>query len=204
MRLIVARHGQTERNRNAIALGRDDVPLNETGLCQAKALGERLSREPVAAVYTSPLQRALRTAEAVAEPHHLSTTVDERLIEMHVGELDGLTFPAIRERYPGLIERWLTEEGPEHPFPGGESLVEVAERAWAAVQDIAARHPGEAAVVVTHNLVILCVLCRALGLDLARFRRLKHDVAALSVIEFASGRTTVVSINDTAHVTECG
>ncbi len=204
MRLILVRHGQTNHNRDSIALGRDDVPLNDLGLRQAEALGEYLSHETVAAVYTSPLQRAARTAEAVASRHGLDVTIEDDLIEMEVGELDGLPYPEIRERFPGVIERWLSESGPEHPFPGGESLVQVADRAWSAVRRLAELHPQDSVVAVTHNFVILCLLTRALGLDLPKFRRLKHEVAAVSVIELAGERTTVVSINDRCHLAECG
>ena len=200
MRLFIVRHGQTDHNRDSIALGRDDVPLNELGARQAEALAQRLSAETIAAVYASPLKRAARTADAIAARHGIPVTIEDGLIEMEVGELDGLTYPDIRERFPGVIERWLGETGPEHPFPGGESLVQVADRAGTVVQRIAAAHPQETVVVVTHNFVILCILTRALGLDLARFRRLKHEVAAISVVEFAGNRMTVLSMNDTCHL----
>lgn len=203
MRLIIVRHGQTNHNRDAIALGRDDVPLNDTGLRQAEALAQRLSSETIAAVYASPLQRAARTADAIAARHGIPVTIEDGLIEMEVGELDGLTYPAIRERFPGVIERWLGETGPEQPFPGGESLVQVADRAWIAVQRMAAAHPQDTVVAVTHNFVILCLLTCALGLNLAHFRRLKHDVAAISVVDFVGERTTVLSTNDTCHLAGC-
>lgn len=204
MRLILVRHGQTNHNRDSIALGRDDVPLNDLGLRQAEALGEHLASETIAAVYASPLQRAARTAQAIASRHGIGVTTEGDLVEMEVGDLDGLPYPEIRERFPGVIERWLSESGPEHPFPGGESLVQVAERAWSAVQRLGGVHPQDTVVAVTHNFVILCLLTRALGLDLAKFRRLKHEVAAVSVIEFAGERTTVVSINDRCHLAGCG
>ena len=204
MRVILVRHGQTNHNRDRIALGRDDVPLNETGLRQADALARRLAGEPIAAVYSSPLQRAKRTAEAIATAREVPVTVDDGLIEMDVGELDGLPYPAIRERFPGVIERWLGESGPEHPFPGGESLVKVADRAWEVVGRLASAHPQETVVAVSHNFVILCILSRALGLDLARFRRLKHDVAAISVLDISHERAVVLSMNDACHLSDCG
>jgi probable phosphoglycerate mutase len=204
VRLILVRHGQTNHNRDSIALGRDDVPLNDLGLRQAEALGDYLATETIAAIYTSPLQRAARTAQAIASRHGIDVTTEDDLVEMEVGELDGLPYPQIRQRYPGVIERWLSESGPEHPFPGGESLVQVAERAWSAAQRLGAVHAQDTVVAVTHNFVILCLLTRALGLDLAKFRRLKHEVASVSVIEFAGERTTVVSINDRCHLVGCG
>lgn len=180
------------------------MPLNQTGLRQAEALASRLSSEDLAAVYSSPLRRALGTAKAIAKPHELPVAIEEALIEMEVGELDGLPYPAIRERFPGVIERWLSEDGPEHPFPGGESLVQVADRVWSAVQRVVSAHPQDTVVAVTHNFVILCLLTRALGLELAHFRRLKHEVAAISIIEFTGDRTTVLSMNDRCHLADCG
>ncbi len=203
MRLFLVRHGQTDHNRDSIALGRADVPLNELGRRHAEALATRLSREQIAAVYSSPLSRALDTASVISDRHGLPVTIEDALTEMEVGELDGLTYPVIRERFPRVIERWLGEEGPDHPFPGGESLVEVADRAWAAVAHIASDHLTGTVVAVTHNFVILCLLARALGLPLNRFRRLKHEVAAISVVEITSERAVVLSMNDTCHLSAC-
>jgi broad specificity phosphatase PhoE len=200
VRLVIVRHGQTNHNRDSIALGRDDVPLNETGLRQAEALAARLSTETIAAVYASPLQRAKDTAAAIAARHGLGVAIEEDFVEMEVGELDGLPYPEILERFPGVIERWLSESGPEHPFPGGESLAQVSERAWAAALRLESRHAGETVVAVTHNFVILCILARTLGLDLAKFRRLKHEVAAMSVVDISGERATVLTINDRCHL----
>ena len=200
MRLFLVRHGETESNRLGLALGRSDVPLNERGVLQAERLGEALSREPLAAVYTSPLRRTLETARAVAGPHGLEVAVEERLIEMDIGELDGLTFAEVRTRYPGLLEEWVSGPGPSMPMPGGERLVDVQERAWSAVTGLAARHVEEAVAAVTHNFVILCLLTKVLGIELSQFRRLQHAVAAVSVVDFTSERTLVVRMNDTCHL----
>ncbi len=184
MRLYLVRHGETESNRRGLALGQDDVPLNERGLWQAKRVGRALAGEPLIAVYSSPLGRAQDTAAAIAEHHGLEVQVEEQLIEMDVGEVDGLTFAEVRSRYPELLEMWASEEGPARPMPGGERLVDVKERAWALVDDLAARHGDEAIAAVSHNFVILSLLARALGIELAQFRRLRHSVGAISVLDF--------------------
>ncbi|MDO8612455.1 MAG: histidine phosphatase family protein [Dehalococcoidia bacterium] len=200
MRLFLVRHGETESNRLGLALGRNDVPLNEQGALQAEQLAAALSREPLAAVYASPLRRTLETARAVAGAHGLEVAVEERLIEMDIGELDGLTFAEVRMRYPGLLEEWMSGPGPNMPMPGGERLVDVQERAWAAVTELAARHAEEAVAAVTHNFVILSLLTKVLGIELSQFRRLQHAVAAVSVVDFTSKRTLVVRMNDTCHL----
>lgn len=200
MRLFLVRHGETESNRLNLALGRDDVPLNERGLWQAERVARALAREPLAAVYSSPLRRALDTARAVAAPHGLAVQIEQGLIEMDIGEADGLTLAEVAARFPGLLEAWASEEGPNQPMPGGECLVDVQERAWAAVQDIVARHGDETAAAVTHNFVILSLLVRVLGLRLAQFRHLRHSVAAISVVDFLPARVLLVRLNDTCHL----
>ncbi len=200
MRLFLVRHGQTESNRLNLVLGRDDVPLNERGRWQAERVGLALAREPLAAVYSSPLQRALDTARAVAAPHDLAVQSEQGLIEMEIGEMDGLTLAEVESRYPGLLKAWASEEGPDQPMPGGESLVDVQERVWAAVQDLAARHTDETVAAVAHNFVILTLLVRVLGIRLAQFRRLRHSLAAVSVIDFLPAREQLVRLNDTCHL----
>ena len=200
MRLFLVRHGETESNRLSLALGRDDVPLNERGLWQAERVAQALAREPLTAVYSSPLRRTLDTASAVAAPHGLDVRIERGLIEMDVGEVDGLTFAEVGSRYPGLLEAWASDEGPSKPLPGGESLVDVDERAWATVQDLAARHADETVAAVTHNFVILSLLIRVLGIRLAQFRHLRHSLAAVSIVDFLPTRAVLVRMNDTCHL----
>jgi len=200
VRLFLVRHGETESNRRGLALGRDDVPLNERGLWQAERLGRALAPEPLAAVYSSPLRRTLDTARAVASPHGVDVQTEERLVEMDIGEADGLTFEEVRSRFPGLLEAWVSDKGPTQAMPGGERLLDVQERAWSAIADLAARHNEETVAAVTHNFVILTLLVRVLGLDLVQFRRLRHSVGAVSVLDTRPKRFTLVRLNDTCHL----
>ncbi len=204
MRLILVRHGETECNKAGLALGRRDVELNETGRWQAGRLADALQDQPVAAIYSSPLRRALDTARAIAERHDLAVVVDEGLIEMEIGEMEGLTFQQVRERHPQFFQLWLGGGAASEPMPGGERLLDVQERAWQALERICAAWPQETVVTVTHNFVILTILCRALGLDLSDFRRLRHSVAAVSVLEMQDGRVTVLGLNDTCHLQAAG
>ena len=200
MRLYLVRHGETESNRLGLALGRDDVPLNERGLRQAGQVAGALAGESLAAVYSSPLQRTLNTARAIAEGHGLEVRVEERLIEMEIGEVEGLPFAEVRSRYPDFLEMWASPEGPTRPMPGGERLLDVQERAWSAVNDLAGRHGDGAVAAVTHNFVILSLLARVLGIELAQFRRLRHSVGAIAELEFSPKRVMVVRLNDTCHL----
>jgi broad specificity phosphatase PhoE len=200
--LYLVRHGETDHNRDSLALGRADVPLNDRGISQAARLGDALATEPISAIYSSPLARALQTAEAVASRRGARVQIRPGLIEMDIGETDGLTFPEVRERFPGLLETWITDDGPRQPMPGGERLVDVQKRAWDCVQSLATLHANDTICAVTHNFVILSVLTTALGVDLAGFRRLRHGVAAISVLDVGPARVRVRRMNDTCHLRE--
>jgi broad specificity phosphatase PhoE len=200
MRLILVRHGETDSNKAGLALGRADIELNETGRWQAQRLAEALQAEAIAAVYSSPSRRALDTARAIAERHDLAVEVDEGLIEMDIGEMEGLTFQQVRERYPQFFQVWLGSGAAYQPMPGGESLLDVQERAWRALERICASGHRETVVVVAHNFVLLTILCRVLGLELAEFRRLRHSVAAVSVLNVHDGQMMVLCLNDTCHL----
>jgi broad specificity phosphatase PhoE len=204
MRLLLLRHGETESNAGRLALGQADVPLNERGVAQAAALAARLSGESpygrIEAVYASPLQRAQATAAPLARALGLAVETSPALIEMDIGELEGLAFPEVRERYPDFISAWLSEDLADAVMPGGESLAQVQARAWAEVESIRARHESDAVAVVSHNFVILTLLCRALELPLARFRSLRHDLAAVSCLELGPDRAALVAMNDGCHL----
>jgi len=200
MLLILVRHGETESNRERLALGREDVPLNERGRRQAAALTASLAGVPATAIYASPLRRAVETARPLAEALGLEVQVDDDLIEMAVGDLEGLSPRELSERYGDFLREWFSTQAGNLRMPGGESLQDVQDRAWAAIERLRERHPEETVVVVTHNFTIHAILCRALGLPLASFRCLRHDLAAKAVLELRDDRVIVISLNDTCHL----
>jgi broad specificity phosphatase PhoE len=200
MRLILARHGETDANKARLALGRADIELNEHGRWQAQQLAISLKAEPIAAIYSSPLKRALATAEPIASSHRLEVQLDEGLIEMDIGEMEGLTFQQVGERYPNFLQAWLGGQAAYEAMPGGERLLDVQERAWQAIERIRQRQENGTVAAVTHNFVIITLLCRVLGLELTDFRRLRHSLAAKSVLEMGRDRIIVVGFNDTCHL----
>ncbi len=202
MRILLIRHGETAHNAGRIALGRQDVPLNERGLDQAQstAISYADSAHEIDAIYASPLQRAVATATPLAGALSLPIEIEADLIEMDIGELEELSFPAVRERYPEFTEAWLSEDCGEARMPGGETLAEVQERSWRVIESIRDRHPDGTVAVVTHNFVILTIICRVLRLPLANFRSVRQDVAAVSVLELTAERSLAVRLNDTCHL----
>ncbi|HZU77505.1 MAG TPA: histidine phosphatase family protein [Dehalococcoidia bacterium] len=203
-RIVLIRHAETAHNRDGLVQGRADNPLSELGVRQAEALAAALATVPFAAVCSSPLQRALQTARAVAQPHGLDLQVVDALTEMDIGEMEGLTGAELRQRFPEFMRAWLSEHAGDAAMPGGESLQQVQERAGAALDHIVAEQPEATVAVVSHNFVILTLLCRALSLPLNQFRRLRHQVAATSIIDVASDRTALVRLNDTCHLEQAG
>jgi probable phosphoglycerate mutase len=201
MHLILVRHGETNYNREGLVLGQADVPLNETGLRQTAALEFALASEKIVAIYASPLRRTMATAESIGSLHGLSVTADRRLIEMDIGELEGMTGSEMVKQHPDLMANWGGVRGPGYRMPGSEErLVDVQERARAAIEEMLARHPEDTVVAVAHNFVILSALAWLIGIELADFRRLRQSVAAISRVELRAGHTRVITLNDTCHL----
>jgi broad specificity phosphatase PhoE len=137
--LLLARHGETDWNREGRWQGWADPPLNETGRAQARELADQLRATPFDAVYSSDLKRARETAEILAAPHRVPVVVDPGLREIDVGSWSGLTREEIRERFP------------DGNRPDGESHDDHAARTREAVTRIARDHPGERILVVGHG-----------------------------------------------------
>jgi len=199
-RIILVRHGQTEWNRVERFRGRADVPLNETGLAQAAATGRRVAAEwRPAAVYSSPLNRALRTAEAIARHFGLPVLPHPGLLDIHYGEWQGLTPDEVRQRWPEIARDWY--EAPHLArIPGGETLDELRSRGLAAVNELGARHEGGTIVLVGHTVINRIILLAVMGLGNDRFWRLRQDTCAINVFEAEGGDFTIVSLNDTCHL----
>ncbi len=164
--LWLVRHGQTDWNLSGRYQGQADVPLNDTGWEQARALPAVLSGPDFAALYSSDLRRARDTASVLAERLSLAVQVDARLREVRLGEWEGMLFSDIQAHYPAEWQARQSDPLNARP-PGGENLREVAARVWAAADDIARIHPGAEVVIVAHGLSLATVRVRALGLPLA-------------------------------------
>lgn len=199
MDLILVRHGETETNRLGKIQGVSQAPLNERGLDQAAAAARALADERPFALYASPLRRAVQTAEAVASRTGIVVVIEHGLIEMDVGEFEGLTGRQLRERFPDVMRSW-DEDAYNTDMPGGESLSNVSERAWGTVERLSDHHADETVVAVTHNFTIQMVLCTALGMPPNNFRKLRVDLGSITRLNVNSGRTVQVSVNETGHL----
>ncbi len=203
MRLILIRHGETGHNRGGLTLGRADVPLNERGRRQARAVVASFVRPP-AAIYASPLSRTMATAGAIAAATGGGVIEEPGLIEMDVGEMEHLTGTELREQYPEFLRAWLSGDAADARMPGGETLREVQARGWAAAERMRERHPDGEVVAVTHNFVILTIVCGALNLPLGQFRHLRQALASRTTIDMRDGHATLIQLNDNAHIRAAG
>lgn len=164
--LWLIRHGQTDWNLQGRYQGQADPPLNETGWRQAREVPAALGGTQFAALYSSDLRRARDTADVLAQALSLPVQVDARLREVRLGVWEGMLFTDIQARYPDAWQARETDALHARP-PGGENLLEVAERTWAAADDMARAHPGGEVLVVAHGLVLATLRVRAHSLPLA-------------------------------------
>ena len=197
--LILVRHGQTESNRLGRIQGINKAPLTDVGRGQAESAARALVSDAPFSLYASPLLRAMQTAEAIGSRVGTQPVEVEDLIEMDVGEFEGLSGLQLRERFPDVMRVW-DEDPASAVMPGGESLYDVRDRAWPAVESLAERHKSETVVVVTHNFTIHTIICSALNMPLNNFRKLRIDLGAITRLEISDARTTLVSLNETWHL----
>jgi len=195
----LVRHGETAYNRDGLGLGRADQPLTGLGVEQARAVAARLASLPVRRVLTSPLTRAAFVAELVGEAHDLPVERSEALTELDVGETEGLTFAAMRDRYPDFLRDWAGPDGWRAKMPGGESLADLGLRLAPLIEELRADHEGDI-VVVSHNFTLRALLCLMLGLPVSQFRSFELGLASLTTLTVRNGRVSVRCVNDVCHL----
>ena len=206
MRLLLIRHAESTGNRQRRLQGRADFPLTERGRRQAQELAAALSTQAIRAVHSSPIKRALHTAEAIAGHLGLKVEIETALQEYDFGELSGLTWPEIRERRPQLIEQLLSDSADFPRYPAEEGREAFRERVCGALWGIAERHTGkEAVAVVTHAGPIAVFLLDILQRGYQRPIPFTLDNASVTRVEIAEPqpfrpRAVLVGLNDTCHL----
>ena len=198
--VILLRHGQTPLSVERRYSGRGNPDLTDLGLAQAAGAARRLAAQGgIDAIVSSPLSRAMSTAEASARALGLTVDVDEDLIETDFGQWEGLTFREAMTATPDLHRQWLADPG--IPPPGGESFAVVQQRVARARQRLCEEYSGQTVLLVSHVTPIKMVLREALDASAALLYKLHLDLASLSVAEFyPDGGTSVRLVNDTSHL----
>jgi broad specificity phosphatase PhoE len=206
LKLILVRHGETHWNKDGLVQGGDsDIELNETGLEQARRLAALLKNEPITAILSSPLQRAVATAEVIASQHQLPVEIDQGLKELRVGDLEGISISNLRTTFSQFLLKWW-QDGEAMKLPNGESLVDLQQRAWKVIEGLLDKHKTKpelnkdaTAVVVSHYFVTLAIILKALNLPLDHFIKFKLDLGGVSILEFRDYGARLVTFNDTSY-----
>ena len=197
--ILLIRHGETDWNREKRFRGTHDVPLNENGLQQARLLGRALLGRAIDAARTSPLSRACRTAEAVLEGRDVMAAVDARLTDFCYGEWQGLEEAEVACRWPDQFRLWSTRPDQARP-PGGSTLQEVSEAAFAAMEEAAAKHRGGTVALFAHRVVNKLLVLAAMGLGVERFPFVRQDNCCLTEFQHTPAGYVLCALNDTSHL----
>ena len=196
----MVRHGETDWNVEKRIQGHIDIALNAAGQAQADATAAGLVGHVFHAAYSSDLDRAWQTAQAIGRRQGIEIRRAPGLRERHYGVLQGLTTAEIAVRYPKAYAHYLART-PDHNFRSGESLVDFAARIVAAIESLAAEHVGETVLLVSHGGVLDICYRRATGRDLAAPRDFAIPNAALNWFEVGADGWQLLAWADRSHLT---
>ena len=198
--VVLIRHGQTDWNLAGRWQGHADIPLNETGKAQAKALAERLANWPIKAIYSSDLKRCAETATAVANKIGLTPTYKKIWRERDVGEFSGFTGQQIREKFP---EIWKNAKRGMIDPPNGETFLDLRKRSMAAFEETIAHHNSEMIAVFSHGGVLHTLIAQIIGIDKNEFGRFTlRGNTGISIIEIKEQDARLTLLNDINHLSD--
>ncbi len=198
--IILVRHGETEWNVREVFRGRIDIELNQTGIKQAELLAEFLSKRKLDAIYSSPLQRAVKTAEIIAGYHKLPVEIAPGLIDFDYGKWQGLPHQEVKDKYKELYAEWISR--PEKvKIPAGESLNDVRKRAMRVVSEVITTYEGTV-VLVAHRVVNKVLICALLELDNSHFWNIRQDTCGITTFTYEKGRFILTEHNNTSFLTQ--
>lgn len=192
-KLVLVRHGQTVQNVAGIAQGWNDSELSDAGRQQVLRLAERLGAMKATALYSSPLGRAMSTAQAIAEATGLTIVTLDDLREMNYGDWEGRSFLDVRREDEETYQRWIADE--DSQCPGGESHKDVRRRLERAFGAIESSRP----IVVTHGTALRIAVTALLELPVMHARYFAQDNAAMNVFVSRGGRWVMKCWNDDSH-----
>ncbi len=176
-KIILVRHGETAWTPVNRIQGWLDIKLNEKGLGQAERIAKELKRKKLKAIYSSELSRAYETAKIIAKPHKLRVKKDINLNELNQGKWQGLLVKEVRRKYKELYRRWEEEPLSVRP-PGGESILDLYERALHILREITKKYPKGRVIVVGHKVINSVLKCYSLGINLSNVWKLLPQEAS--------------------------
>lgn len=197
--ILAIRHGETDWNVQQRLQGHTDIPLNARGMAQAARLAAALQHEPLQAIYSSDLSRALATATPFAQRQGLTVTPEPALRERCFGSFEGLSYTEIDQQWPQEAAAWRRRD-PAFAPPGGETLPAFQERCVQAVLKLAAAHPGQTIALVAHGGVLDAWYRAASRAGLQAPRTWVLGNAAINRLLLADEGLMLVGWNDTQHL----
>ena len=197
--IFLVRHGETNGNKTRFITGWGEEDLNETGYEQTRKLSKRLASSPISSIYSSPLTRTLSTAKIIAEPHGIELQILEDLIEVNLGDWQGLYDEEVRKKWPELREQSLIDPS-DITIPNGESFDQLSKRAVQAFKTILSANPDDHVIVVTHDAIIRVLVAYVLEVSNSIYRKIVIGNASLTIIEISNGKMQLVTLNDTSHL----
>ena len=198
--IFLVRHGETKLNKASVFRGHLDIELNETGLRQAAAAGERFKEISIDKIYSSPLQRALQTAEAIASHHKLEIERREEFNDMNLGIWEGMEKAAVAEKYPDQWDLWVNNPT-ELKIPNGETLNDVSTRAFSGLSKIVSEDSHDKIVIVTHRIICKLLILNIFGIGLNGFWKIHQDTCCINLFKFNTDfGWSLVKLNDTSHL----
>jgi alpha-ribazole phosphatase len=200
-KLLLVRHGETELKSSQRYWGKTDVNLGTEGLNQAKQLRDRLTSEKIDRVYSSKMQRALVTAQTIALAHQIPVVGCPELNEVDFGEIEGLNFDEINQRFPEVARMWINRS-PDLAYPNGETLTQMEARVAKFRESRLQQADNETILIVAHAGILRSLICQLLKLDMPHRWNLRLDLASLSIIETYSDNAILCLFNDTSHLIE--
>jgi phosphoserine phosphatase len=202
MNIYVVRHGETLWNKEEVFRGRKDIPLNETGKKQAEKVGACFTGVSPSRIISSPLRRAVETAEAISRTTGVLVETMEEFTDINFGTWEGLSLLEVGERYPVDLSMWKTSPQ-KFRINGGETLAMVRERISGGLAKLTTAGEG-AAAVVTHRVICKMIVLSCLDIGDEHFWDMKYDPASVTLLDKQHGKFTLLFSNDTCHLKETG
>jgi len=195
--ILLVRHAHTDAAGRRLTGWTPGVHLNERGRAEAARLAERLGSRPIRAIYSSPLERCRETAAPLARATGLPVRIRRALTEVGYGDWTGRSISSLRRT---KLWRQVQLAPSTVRFPGGESILEVQERATSEVQRIAHAHPRDVVVVLSHADVIRLLIAHLAGMHADHLQRLVVDPGSVSAVALDDGIPRLLRVNDTGEL----
>jgi broad specificity phosphatase PhoE len=201
--IFLIRHGNTEFNEKKTFRGHFDVPLDSKGLKQAEKTGQFLKDIHLEVIYSSPLSRALKTAETIKKYQEPSTEIieDDCFTDLSFGQWEGMTYEDAERKYPEIFLKW-TREPFKVRIPGGGTLSGVQEKAWRALKDIVTQSPYSNIGIVAHRIVNKLLISKMLDIKESGIWKIIQNPCCINIFEYRYGIFFVSKLNYDSHITD--